>query len=203
MKFKGKALKFQEYFKIVKYQKRYDKERGVFKINVSYETTVYQTPRTLKVAEAFGIGTERRKLTLYDNVELKIAPNDIVYITGDSGSGKSVLLRAMKKDLGDEAIDIDEVEVDPEKPIVETVGETFDEALELLSRVGLNDAYLFLRRYRELSEGQKYRYRLAKLMESGRQWWIMDEFCSTLDRDTAKIVAFKTSRSRRGEQVKP
>ena len=197
MKFKGKALKFQEYFKIVKYQKRYDKERGVFKINVSYETTVYQTPRTLKVAEAFGIGTERRKLTLYDNVELKIAPNDIVYITGDSGSGKSVLLRAMKKDLGDEAIDIDEVEVDPDKPIVETVGETFDEALELLSRVGLNDAYLFLRRYRELSDGQKYRYRLAKLMESGRQWWIMDEFCSTLDRDTAKIVAFNVQKQAR------
>jgi GNAT superfamily N-acetyltransferase len=27
-------------------------------------------------------------------------------------------------------------------------------------------------------------------MESGRQWWLMDEFAATLDRDTAKIVAF-------------
>jgi GNAT superfamily N-acetyltransferase len=27
-------------------------------------------------------------------------------------------------------------------------------------------------------------------MESGKQWWLMDEFAATLDRDTAKIVAF-------------
>jgi GNAT superfamily N-acetyltransferase len=27
-------------------------------------------------------------------------------------------------------------------------------------------------------------------MESGKQWWIADEFCSMLDRETAKIVAF-------------
>ncbi len=27
-------------------------------------------------------------------------------------------------------------------------------------------------------------------MENGKQWWIADEFCSTLDRDTARIVAF-------------
>jgi ABC-type ATPase with predicted acetyltransferase domain len=27
-------------------------------------------------------------------------------------------------------------------------------------------------------------------MESGKAWWLMDEFAATLDRDTAKIVAF-------------
>jgi ABC-type lipoprotein export system ATPase subunit len=30
---------------------------------------------------------------LYDKVQLEINKDDIVYITGDSGSGKSVLLR--------------------------------------------------------------------------------------------------------------
>jgi len=72
-----------------------------------------------------------------------------------------------------------------------------EEALELLSRVGLNDAYLFVRRYHELSDGQKYRYRIAKLIESGAQFWIMDEFCATLDRDTAKIVAFNIQKQAR------
>jgi ABC-type ATPase with predicted acetyltransferase domain len=42
--------------------------------------------------------------------------------------------------------------------------------------------------------GQKYRYRLAKLIESGVQWWIMDEFCATLDRETAKIVAYNVQK---------
>jgi len=188
-KFSTKIQK--EYFKITKYEKLYDKSSGVFKINISYETAVEETPRVMKVAEVFGLGLDRyHKFTIYDNLKLKIKPNDIVYITGDSGGGKSVLLKTLEKDLKDEAVNIDNIEVEPDKPIIETVGETFDKALNLLSRVGLNDAFLFLRRYRELSDGQKYRYKLAKLIESGKQWWVMDEFCSTLDRDTAKIVAF-------------
>jgi len=86
------------------------------------------------------------------------------------------------------------VEFEPTKPLIDTVGETFEQGLELLSRVGLNDAFLFVRRYNQLSDGQKYRYRLAKLIESGKQFWIMDEFASTLDRDTAKIVAFNVQK---------
>jgi len=87
-----------------------------------------------------------------------------------------------------------EVHVDPDKPLIETVGATVEEALELLSKVGLNDAFLFLRTYDQLSDGQKYRYRLAKFLESKKQWWIMDEFAATLDRDTAKIVAFNVQK---------
>ncbi|MDH5483396.1 MAG: hypothetical protein OEY22_11070 [Candidatus Bathyarchaeota archaeon] len=74
--------------------------------------------------------------------------------------------------------------------MIETVGETVEEAMELLSRVGLNDAFLFLRTYDQLSDGQKYHYRIAKLVEGDKQWWLMDEFAATLDRDTAKIVAY-------------
>ena len=124
------------------------------------------------------------------DAELKIGPQDVVYITGDSGSGKSVLLRAIRADLGEEAIDLSEVQVDPDKPLIETIGATVEEGLELLSRVGLNDAFLFLRTYCQLSDGQKYRYRIAKLIESKKQWWLMDEFAACLDRDTAKIISF-------------
>ena len=80
--------------------------------------------------------------------------------------------------------------MDPEKPLIETVGATVEQGLELLSKVGLNDAFLFLRTYSQLSDGQKYRYRIAKLIESDKQWWLMDEFAACLDRDTAKIIAF-------------
>ena len=54
--------------------------------------------------------------------------------------------------------------------------------------------FLFVRRYSQLSDGQKYRYRLAKLIESGAQWWVMDEFCATLDRETARIVAYNVQK---------
>jgi GNAT superfamily N-acetyltransferase len=71
--------------------------------------------------------------------------------------------------------------------------------LELLSREGLNDAFLFVRRYSQLSDGQKYRFRIAKLVESEKQFWVMDEFCATLDRDTAKIVAYNLQKLARQE----
>ncbi|PMB75180.1 MAG: hypothetical protein C0193_01680, partial [Candidatus Bathyarchaeota archaeon] len=37
---------------------------------------------------------------------------------------------------------------------------------------------------------QKYRYKIAKMIESQAQFWILDEFAAMLDRDTAKIVAY-------------
>jgi ABC-type lipoprotein export system ATPase subunit len=177
-------------FRVHRIRRTYDREENKFTFNISYETHTKPTPRSIVVAEAFGLGIDETEKFPVLDAELKIKPRDVVYITGDSGSGKSVLLRAVRHDLGDEAIDISEVEVDADKPLIETVGETVEEGLELLSKIGLNDAFLFLRTYNQLSDGQKYRYRIAKLIESGRQWWLMDEFAATLDRDTAKIVAF-------------
>jgi len=188
----------REEFRIRKLIRKFDPATGKFVIDVRFKVKTDITPRTIGVAEAFGIGVdEHREHVVYDSAEFKIGPEDVVYITGESGSGKSCLLRALEKDLGKEAVNIDQVSVDPERPIVETLGGSLDEALELLSRVGLNDAYLFVRRYSQLSDGQRYRYRIAKLLESKSQYWVMDEFCATLDRETARIVAFNVQKQAR------
>jgi ABC-type ATPase with predicted acetyltransferase domain len=179
-----------EAFRITQFRRIYNREEGKFTFNISYETHTKITPRSLVVAEAFGLGIDDTQRFKVLDAELKIGTRDIVYITGDSGSGKSVLLRAIKADLGEAAIDLSDVAVDTEKPLIETVGITVEEGLELLSKVGLNDAFLFLRTYSQLSDGQRYRYRIAKLIESGKQWWLMDEFAACLDRDTAKIIAY-------------
>jgi GNAT superfamily N-acetyltransferase len=104
------------------------------------------------------------------------------------------LLKALEKDIkgdmGVSCINIANIQPPLGKPLIETVGKTLEEGLELLSKIGLNDAFLFLRSYEQLSDGQKYRYKIAKMMESKAQFWVMDEFVATLDRDTAKIVAY-------------
>jgi len=189
-------MRKREFFRIRQYARKYDRKTGKFIINISYETAAPEpTERVIGVAEGFGLGLDQwQKFVIYDNAELKIGPSDIVYITGDSGSGKSVLLKALEKDIRQDmrltCINIAEIKPEPNKPLIETVGKTLEEALELLSRVGLNDAFLFLRNYEQLSDGQKYRYKIAKMMESKAQFWIMDEAMATLDRDTAKIVAY-------------
>ena len=159
----------REHFEIHGYARRYDRQSGKFVIDIAYKTAAQITPRTIAVAEAFGLGVDQeQKFQIYDNVELKMGPKDIVLITGESGSGKSVLLKALKKDLFDAnlggIIDIADVVVEEDKPLIETVGHTVEEGLELLSRVGLNYAFLFLRTYEQLSDGQRYRYRIAKMI---------------------------------------
>jgi len=181
-------------FRVTRVARTWDRSTGKFHYDIRFRTRTEVTPRTVAVAEAFGLGTDDKEFTIYDNVELKIGPQDIVLITGESGSGKSVLLRALEKDIREDlglgVANITDMAVDPNKPLIDTVGKTLEEGLALLSLVGLNDAFLFLRHYDQLSDGQKYRYRLAKLIESGKPFWTADEICATLDRDTAKIVAF-------------
>jgi len=192
----------RDFFQITRVTRKFDKATGNFVISINYKTTTDLTQRTVAVAEAFGLGIDEEKTqVLYDNVELRISDRDIVYITGDSGSGKSVLLRKLEHLLKPKTINIKDVVVAPYKPIIETVGKTLEEGLELLSKAGLNDAFLFIRRYDQLSEGQKYRYKIAKLMESvDKQFWVMDEFCSLLDRETAKIVAYNVQKLARQMQ---
>jgi ABC-type ATPase with predicted acetyltransferase domain len=185
-----------QHFHITKLKRTYNHENSTFTFNIQYETAPKtQTQRTREVAEAFGLGTDNtQKFIILDNTNLKIRPGDITLVTGDSGSGKSVLLKAIKHDLGTEAADTREIAINPDTPIIETVGKNTHEALETLSKVGLNDAFLFLRNYQQLSDGQKHRYQIARLAETGKKWWLLDEFCSVLDRDTAKIVAFNLQR---------
>ncbi|MEM3566323.1 MAG: ABC transporter ATP-binding protein [Candidatus Bathyarchaeia archaeon] len=199
----AKMKRQKEIFQIKSIKRRYDHATGKFIINIAYKTAPPKpTKRVLGVAETFGLGLDQTtKFTIYENAEIKIGVGDIVYITGESGSGKSILLKALEKDIRKytphTCINIGQIKPPPNKPIIETVGKTFQQALGLLSLVGLNDAFIFLRTYRQLSDGQKYRYKIAKLIESQAQFWILDEFAATLDRDTAKIVAYNLQKTAR------
>lgn len=87
-------MSIQEFLKIRKGKAIWNKVLEKFSISISYETGTEITPRTVEVADALGLGIDTaKKFVLYDNVQLEINKDDIVYITGDSGSGKSVLLR--------------------------------------------------------------------------------------------------------------
>jgi ABC-type lipoprotein export system ATPase subunit/GNAT superfamily N-acetyltransferase len=169
----------------------------VFRVNVSraFDFSSSLSERVVKVGEAFGVGVDEDKtFQVYNNFVFELSVGDVVYVTGDSGSGKSLLLRVLKEELAKisdfgRVVDFRDVEVKDEDILVESVGRDFDEAVKILSFVGLNDAFLFLRKFGELSDGQKYRFKLAKLLSSG-DTLIVDEFCSLLDRDTAKVIAY-------------
>lgn len=168
-------------------------------IDKRFKTDVERTPRVLEIAEAFGLGLDDKEFVVFDNLPLDIEQGDVVYITGQSGSGKSTVLRELTQKMQQDGLtiaDIDDVTLQ-DKPIIDQIGKTTQEALTLLSIAGLNDAYLFIRKPSELSDGQRYRFRLAKLIESKAEVWFADEFLAVLDRTTAKVIAFNIQKTAR------
>jgi len=163
-----------------------------FTVDKRFQTAVERTPRVLEIAEAFGLGLDDKEFVVFDNQPIDIEQGDVVYVTGQSGAGKSTVLRELKGQMEAAGIQIADIDAIPllDKPLIDQIGTTTTEALNFLSIAGLNDAYLFIRKPAELSDGQRYRFRLAKVIESGAKVWVADEFLAVLDRTTAKVLAF-------------
>lgn len=164
----------------------------VYTVNERFSTSVERTARVLDIAEAFGIGLSDKEFVIFDNLPVEVNAGDVVYITGQSGSGKSLLLRNLVRQMRAEGLrvkDLNEIVLD-ERPVIDLLGSSTSEAAELLAKAGISDAYIYLRKPSELSDGQRYRLRLALVMAEDVDVWVADEFGAVLDRVTAKAVAF-------------
>jgi hypothetical protein len=116
---------------------------------------------------------------------------------------------------------LDQLEL-PTCPLADALPLPIKPALELLAACGLGEAHLLLRTPAELSDGQRYRFRLAlgiaalgsrqsaldqkqayppgqadgrqPLADGCHSWLIADEFTAALDRTLAKVLAFNLRR---------
>ena len=80
--------------------------------------------------------------------------------------------------------------VPSERPLIDALeANTFEEALFALNVSGLAEPHLYIKRFNELSNGQRYRAMTARLIASGSEVWVADEFCATLDAVTSNIVS--------------
>lgn len=172
-----------------------------YRITRKFRSSVERTPRVLEIAEGFGLGLSDKEFVIYDGLELEVRPADVVYITGQSGSGKSLLLKdlsAQMRERGISVADLNEIVLE-DRPVIELVGKTTTDATRLLALAGISDAWIYIRKPSELSDGQRYRLKLAKVLESGADVWIADEFGAVLDRTTAKVIAFNLAKVARAQ----
>lgn len=164
--------------------------------------------RVPEVAAMFGLGPsatgEPRAVVVVPEVELDLRPGEVVFVTGPSGGGKTTLLRLIDEaaaQRGAEVVRFDALPPLPDEPLVDALAAfPLDRVLHALSLAGLGDAFVMLSRPAELSDGQRYRLRLAQTIlalprdASGRAAGdpvivLADEFGATLDRITAQAVA--------------
>lgn len=161
-------------------------------VDIRFDTRVERSKRVLEVAEAFGIGLDEKEFVVFDKQPVRVNQGDVVYITGQSGSGKSQLLKDLQRQMkaeGKHVVNIDDVQFE-DRPLIDQIGVDTNDAIRLMGSAGLNDAYLWVRKPHELSDGQRYRFRLAKCIESKAEVWVADEFLAVLDRTAAKIIAY-------------
>jgi len=155
----------------------------------SFDSHTEISANVLEVANMFGLGASRnRPVKVLDQLEISIHPGQVVYITGGSGAGKSVLLGLLKDRIPD-AVDLSEQLWPDDKPVVDCFDDSLDQALYWLSMAGLSDAFAIVRRPHELSDGQRYRLQLALALAKKPPAICIDEFCNRLDRITAAVVA--------------
>lgn len=167
-----------------------------YRVDRRFKTSVERTPRVLEIAEGFGLGLSEKEFVIYNNIEIEVNQGDVVYITGQSGSGKSLLLKDLTTQMRADGLrvqDLNDIPL-PEIPVIDIVGKTTTHAADLLAKAGISDAWIYLRKPSELSDGQRYRLKLAYLMETCADVWIADEFGAVLDRATAKCVAFNIAK---------
>ncbi|MGL6073540.1 MAG: ATP-binding cassette domain-containing protein [Fimbriiglobus sp.] len=142
---------------------------------------------TARVMDLFGLDGHEAPYTVAENFSLPVEPGQVVLFTGPSGSGKSSLLRAIGAENG--AVDANTIAL-PDLPLIEALPGSLEPNLGTLAACGLGEARLMLRTPSELSEGQRYRFRLAYAIGQGNAVLIADEFGATLDRTLAKVVSF-------------
>ncbi len=127
-----------------------------------------------------------------------IADGQILLITGPSGSGKSFLMRNFHRKYSKSIhaprwIDLDRIHL-PDRPLVDCFGDLpLVDVLRLLGRCGLGEAWCYLQPPQHLSNGQRWRFRLAMGLASAkpdqRSIIVCDEFATLLDDITAGVIA--------------
>lgn len=173
-------------------------------LNISYVSNVPNTKRTNTIQKAFGISPTNLKHNIIHDFSIKVCPGDIVLVTGPSGSGKTTLLNFFTQKMGiNQDINGDISfpqnyspaifkDITSNKVLIEIFKELdVSSSLYLMGLVGLSDAFIYLKRYHELSKGQQYRVLLASLIASRCNIWIIDEFCSNLDPINSRVIANK------------
>ncbi|MDR0830639.1 MAG: ABC transporter ATP-binding protein, partial [Prevotellaceae bacterium] len=170
------------------------------KVEINHNCADFNSYRAARVKSLFNAesGCNWRHVA-----DLPIENNDwkIGLIVGPSGSGKT----SIGSQIFDNGIYDLYSNWSADKPIIDCIAPDgdFNAVTAALSTVGLGDVPAWLRPFHVLSNGEKFRAGLARLVAEQPEHAVIDEFTSVIDRQIAKIgaQAFAKSWRRGGGQI--
>src|SRR4051812_35147461 len=99
--------------------------RTEYCIDKRFTCRVERSTRVLEIAEAFGLGLDDKEFVIFEQQKFEVNPGDVVYITGQSGSGKSLLLREFEhlmRQEGKTVVNLDKIDLDNSKALIDQIG---------------------------------------------------------------------------------
>lgn len=139
-----------------------------------------------RAADSLDIDVEKKSIHHF-KVEADLdTPYKIGLIIGASGSGKTTLAKKIYgNDCFSELLDLS-------KPIIEQFPShyNYDDCAAALSGIGLTSVPCWIRPAYTLSNGQKSRAESALQIASNKDFIILDEWTSVVDRNVAKVMSF-------------
>lgn len=165
------------------------------RVQVEVSTPIRKTGRVMQLSAMFDVPIEQRATLSWD-VPLPIGAKSwqVGMIVGPSGSGKSTIARTVWPDSvampeWSGAAIVDEFP----KPM------GIKDITAALSAVGLSSPPAWLRPYSTLSNGERFRADMARLLSGPEPVKVVDEFTSVVDRQVAKVASHALQKAvRRG-----
>jgi ABC-type transport system involved in cytochrome c biogenesis ATPase subunit/GNAT superfamily N-acetyltransferase len=178
-------------------------------VGYDIDTGTLTSAQSGAIRRAFGLDRTFAFRTGLNHLSFQVRPGEVCYLYGASGSGKTTLLRLLMEERPPAKVDgsirlPSGVSLGILEPLSEDVPlisaikpRTLEEAVYALNSSGLSEPRLYLTPFEKLSAGQQYRACLARLICSGSNVWLLDEFAAGLDDATATAVGRNFSRAAR------
>lgn len=155
-------------------------------VTVHLTSTVPKTFRTQKAADSVSLDISKKSEHRLEIKDIDVETDfKIGLIVGPSGAGKTTLAKEL---FGPDCFN---TILDLEKPVIEQFPEHFsyDECVKYLNGIGLTQVPCWIRPAKTLSNGQRARAEAALQMASDREFVVIDEWTSVVDRTIAKVMS--------------
>lgn len=168
------------------------------KIEIRHSCENFKSYRAARVKSLFNC-EDGHNFSIDANIDIENTSWQIGVIVGPSGSGKT--------SIGKKILNCglhDGFDWPKDTPIIDAIAPKgdFNEVTGCLSAVGLGSVPAWLRPFHVLSNGEKFRAELARIIAEAPKQVVIDEFTSVIDRQIAKFgsLAFAKAWRRTGGQ---